>query len=96
MVFKNNLLKAQQMSIPTCKMLSKRGRPLWVNRELVTKRKAVDVVYLDCNKSFDTVSHGIFLSRLVRYGLDKRTIGWMENWLDCWAKRVVISGTKSN
>ncbi|KAK4806778.1 hypothetical protein QYF61_005574 [Mycteria americana] len=92
LVFKDNLLKAQQMSIPTCKKLSKCGRPLWMNRELVTKGKAVDVIYLDCNEAFDRVSHGILLARLVRYGLDEWTIGWMENWLDCWAKRVVISG----
>lgn len=58
--------------------MSKYGRPLWMNRELMTKGKAVNVVYHDCNKAFDMVSHGILLARLVRYELDDWTIEWME------------------
>jgi len=37
---------------------------------LVDEEKAVDVVYLDVNKAFDTVSHIILLEKLAAHGLD--------------------------
>ena len=38
---------------------------------LVDEGKAVDVVYLDVSKAFDTVSHSIVLERLAAHGLHK-------------------------
>ncbi|KAK4825924.1 hypothetical protein QYF61_003419 [Mycteria americana] len=34
--------------------------------------------------------------KLVLYELNKWTVGWSENWLNCWAQRVVVSDTKSS
>ncbi|KAJ7420708.1 25-hydroxycholesterol 7-alpha-hydroxylase [Pitangus sulphuratus] len=40
---------------------------------LVDEGKAVDVVYLDFSKAFDTIFHTIFLEKLAAYGLDRKT-----------------------
>ncbi|PKU38309.1 rna-directed dna polymerase from mobile element jockey-like [Limosa lapponica baueri] len=57
--------------------------------------KAVDVVYLDFGKAFDTVPHCILLEKLENHGIDKCTLRWIKNWLDGRAQRVVINGAKS-
>ncbi|NXP18553.1 RTXE polymerase, partial [Scytalopus superciliaris] len=43
---------------------------------LVDEGRAVDVVYLDFSKAFDTVSHNILLEKLVAHGLDRCTLCW--------------------
>ncbi|KAK4815372.1 LOW QUALITY PROTEIN: hypothetical protein QYF61_001360, partial [Mycteria americana] len=63
---------------------------------LVDKGKAVDVVYLDFSKAFDTVSHSILLEKLAAQGFDRHTLRWVKNWLDGWAQRVVVNGVKSS
>uniref|UniRef100_A0A8B9C5S2 Reverse transcriptase domain-containing protein n=1 Tax=Anser brachyrhynchus TaxID=132585 RepID=A0A8B9C5S2_9AVES len=62
---------------------------------LVDEGKAVDVVYLDLSKAFDTVPHNILLKKLAARGLDWRTLHWVRNWLDSRAQRVVVNGVKS-
>ncbi|KAK4807164.1 hypothetical protein QYF61_024284 [Mycteria americana] len=62
---------------------------------LVDEGKAVDVVYLDFSKAFNTVSRSILLEKLAAHGLDGRTLRWVKNWLDGWAQRVVVNGVKS-
>ncbi|CAM5097098.1 unnamed protein product [Natator depressus] len=62
----------------------------------VVEGKAVDVLFLDFSKAFDTVSHSILASKLKKYGLDEWTIRWIESWLDCRAQRVVINGSMSS
>ena len=63
---------------------------------LVDKGRAVDVVYLDFSRAFDSVSHMILIEKLLMYGLDEETVRWVENWLNGEAQRVVISGAKSS
>ncbi|KAJ7411317.1 hypothetical protein BTVI_50392 [Pitangus sulphuratus] len=67
----------------------------WVTH-LVDEGKAVDVVYLDFSKAFDTVSHSILLEKLVAYGLDGCTVCWVKNWLDVRAHRVMVNGVTSS
>ncbi|KAK4810714.1 hypothetical protein QYF61_007688 [Mycteria americana] len=62
---------------------------------LVDEGKAVDVVYLDFSKAFDTVSHSILLEKLAAHGLDGCTLRWVKNWLDGRAQRVVVNGVYS-
>ncbi|GAB0205576.1 mitochondrial enolase superfamily member 1 [Grus japonensis] len=49
---------------------------------LVDEGKAVDVIYLDFSKAFDTVSHSILMEKLVAHDLDRCTLRWVENWLE--------------
>jgi len=45
----------------------------------VDEGRAVDVVYLDFSKAFDTVSHNILLGKLRKCGLDELSVRWIEN-----------------
>ncbi|GAB0177976.1 hypothetical protein GRJ2_000262900 [Grus japonensis] len=63
---------------------------------LVDEGKAVDVVYLDFCKAFDTISHSILPDKLAAHGLDGRTLHWVKNWLDDRAQRVVVNGITSS
>ncbi|KAM6332271.1 DNA-directed RNA polymerase, mitochondrial isoform 5-T7 [Alca torda] len=58
--------------------------------------RAIDVIYLDFSKAFDTVSHNILLRKLRKCGLDEVTVRWTESWLGDRTQRVVISGTESS
>ena len=49
------------------------GMTGWVN-----KGRAVDVVYLDFSKAFNTVSHSILTGKLRKCGLDEWTVRWIE------------------
>ncbi|CAM4670924.1 unnamed protein product [Lepidochelys kempii] len=62
----------------------------------VDEGKAVDVLFLNFSKAFDTVSHSILVSKLKKYGLHGCTTRWVESWLDCRAQRVVINGSMSS
>jgi len=60
------------------------------------EEKAVDIVYLDFSKAFDTVSLGILLEKLTAHGLDRYTLCWVRSWLEGWAQRMSVSGVKSS
>jgi len=63
---------------------------------LVNEGKAVDVIYLDLSKAFDTVLHSILLEKLAAHGLDGCTLHWTKNWLNGGAQRVVVNGVTSS
>jgi len=58
--------------------------------------KAVDVIYLDFSKAFDTVPHSILLEKPADRGLDGCTLRWIKNWLNGRVQRVVVNGVKSS
>ena len=62
----------------------------------VDEGRAVDVIYLDFSKAFDTVYHNILLGKLRKYGLDKWSVKRIEKWLNGRTQRVVISGAESS
>ncbi|GAB0198925.1 mitochondrial enolase superfamily member 1 [Grus japonensis] len=53
---------------------------------LVDEGEAVDVVYLDFSKAFDTISHSILLEKLAAHSLDGCTL--------CWVKTGWMAGPK--
>ena len=61
---------------------------------LVDEGKAVDVVYVDFIKAFDTVCHCILLQKVAFRGLDRYSLGWVRNWLRGRAQIVVVNGVK--
>ncbi|KAK4815479.1 hypothetical protein QYF61_003015 [Mycteria americana] len=63
---------------------------------LADEGSAVDIVYLDFSKAFDTASHKTLLYKLLMYKLDEQTMKQIEIWLNNEVQRVVISGTKSS
>jgi len=62
----------------------------------VGEGRAVDIIYVDFSKAFDTVSHNILLGKLRKCGLDEWSVRWIENWLNGRTQRVVISGAESS
>jgi len=60
----------------------------------VDEGRAVDVVYLDFSKAFNTASHNILLGKLRKYGLDKCSVRWIENCLNGRTHRAVISSAE--
>ena len=45
---------------------------------LVDESQAVDVVYLDFSKAFDTVPHNILVEKLAAHGLDLCMLHWVK------------------
>jgi len=66
------------------------GMTAWVD-----EGRAVDVVYFDISKAFESVSRNILIGRLRKSGLDEWSVRWIENWLNGRAQTVVISSSES-
>ena len=56
---------------------------------------AVDIVFLDFWKAFDTVSHPVLIKKLGDCGIDTYTVKWVANWLEGRTQRVVVDGSCS-
>ncbi|KAJ7417368.1 hypothetical protein WISP_64867 [Willisornis vidua] len=62
---------------------------------MIMMDEAVNVVYLDFSKVFDTISHNILLENLAAHTLDRRTLCCVRSWLEGWTQRVVVNDTAS-
>ena len=54
-----------------------------------------DAFILDFAKAFDSVPHERLKTKLHRYGITGKTLGWIDNFLCCRYQRVVVNGSKS-
>ncbi|KAI3380161.1 hypothetical protein SNEBB_002860, partial [Seison nebaliae] len=61
----------------------------------VDKGKAVDVIYFDFAKAFDSVSHGRLLQKLESVGIRGLVLQWITNWLCNRRQCVMLDGIKS-
>ncbi len=72
---------------------------LLVTEELITKwvheGSAVDLIYLDFSKAFDSVNHRLLLHKLRGYGIAPIVIGWFECFLSRRTFQVNVNGTLS-
>ena len=57
---------------------------------------AVDVIYFDFAKAFDTVLHSRLLTKLQGYGIHGKAAEGLRQFLKDRRQRVVIKGTKSD
>ena len=57
----------------------------------IDEHKAVDVVYLDFRKAFDTVPHKRLLNKLKAYGIEEPITKWIDNFLSNRKQRVVVN-----
>ena len=58
-------------------------------------RRQVDTFILDFEKAFDTPPHELLKSKLFSYGIDGKTLKWIDYFL-CFRQRVVVNGVKSD
>ena len=54
------------------------------------------VVFLDLTKAFDTVDHGILLSKLSFYGICGKSLEWFKSYLDSRQQKCFVNGAFSH
>ncbi|CAM5168924.1 unnamed protein product [Eretmochelys imbricata] len=63
--------------------------------DFLDKGNAVDLIYLDFSKAFDTVPHGELLVKLDKMGINRKIERWIRNWLKGRLQRVLLKGELS-
>ncbi|CAM4321681.1 unnamed protein product [Lepidochelys kempii] len=63
--------------------------------DFLDKGNAVDLIYLDFSKAFDTVPHGELLVKLDKMGINRKIERWIGNWLKGRLQRVLLKGELS-
>uniref|UniRef100_K7F0K2 Reverse transcriptase domain-containing protein n=1 Tax=Pelodiscus sinensis TaxID=13735 RepID=K7F0K2_PELSI len=63
--------------------------------DFLDKGNAVDLIYLNFSKAFDTVPHGELLVKLEKIGINMKVERWISNWLKGRLQRVILKGELS-
>ena len=64
--------------------------------EQLDNKNAIDTIYLDFQKAFETVPLQRLISKLQSYGICGNILGWIKDFLANNKQKVVINGTGSN
>ncbi|MBY0581070.1 MAG: hypothetical protein K2P53_05265, partial [Rickettsiales bacterium] len=62
----------------------------------VNKKKEVDIIYIDFEKAFDSVSHSKLVYKLNCYGIKYELLNWITNFLTDRSQCVCIGNSYSN
>ena len=62
----------------------------------MSEGKQIDAVIVDFSKVFDMVAHNSLLSKYSGYGIQDRTLDWVESFLSDCSERVVVNGEQSD
>ena len=65
----------------------------WTN--IIDQGRALDIIYLDLSKAFDTVPHMRLLRKLQSYGIREKVHGWLESFLTGREQQVTVGTSKS-
>ena len=66
----------------------------WTN--LLDAGKAVDVVYIDFCKAFDSVSHQKLMFKLEKYGITGKCLNWVKDFLTGRSQKVKVGDSFSD
>ena len=64
--------------------------------KILDNQGQVDTFILDFEKAFDTPPHELLKSKFFSYGIDGKTIKWIDAFLCYRQQRVVVNGVKSD
>ena len=64
--------------------------------KILDDRGQIDIFILDFEKAFDTPPHELLKSKLFSYGIDGKTLKWIDSFLCFRKQRVVVNGVKSD
>ena len=64
--------------------------------EVLDHGGAIDAIYLDFAKAFDTVPHERLLRKLVAYGIEGQVLQWIRHFLMERRQRVGVAGTSQH
>ena len=57
---------------------------------------AIDVIFLDYQKAFDSVPHKRLVSKLQAYGYGEKVVNWVKSFLTGRTQRVIVRGSSSS
>ena len=63
--------------------------------DLLDQNFLVDIIYVDFQKAFDTITHQRLLSKVCAYGIRGKVYEWIRNFLLNRRQRVVLNNSKS-
>ena len=63
--------------------------------ESIDKGHSSDVIYMDYQKAFDTVSHRRLVGKLASYGIKGEVLRWVEAFLNDRRQRLIVNGKSS-